>query len=169
MPYKEDDPPAHNARTVIESLVDIVSKNGNLLMNVELYPDGSIPDPQRRILEEVGAWLRINGEAIYDTRPWKVYGEGPTRIDTGSFSDNQRRPFTGRDIRFTAKGEVLYATLLAWPENDEALIQSLGANLRLYPGEIGSVALLGSGETLTWSRTARGLRVKLTADRKSVV
>ena len=152
------------ATQLVGDLADIVSKNGAFLLNIGPKADGTIPQEEEAILLDIGRWLAINGEAIYDTRPWKVYGEGPTQIDTGSFSDNERTPFTGRDIRFTTKGDVLYAILLAWPENGEAVVQALGTNMRLHQRAIGSVSLLGSGE-LKWSRTSRGLKVKLPAEK----
>ena len=102
-----------------------------------------------------------NGEAVYDTRPWKVYGEGPTQVGQGSFTDTKRQGFTSRDMRFTTRGEVLYATLLSWPESGEATIQSLASGLTLYSGGIARVEMLGSQEPLKWSRTTRGLKVKL--------
>ena len=153
------------ANHVICDLIDIVSKNGALLLNIGPRADGTIPLEEEEILLEIGRWLSVNGEAIYDTRPWKVYGEGPTHISTGSFSDNERTPFTERDVRFTTRGDVLYATLLAWPERGEATVQSLGGNFRLYQRDIERVELVGSAEKLKWSRGARGLKVKLPAER----
>lgn len=153
------------ATHVVCDLVDIVSKNGALLLNIGPRADGTIPEEEEQILLDIGRWLTVNGEAIYDTRAWKTYGEGPTQIDTGSFSDNERPPFTDRDIRFTTKGDALYAILFAWPENDEVTVQSLGTNFRLYDREIGSVELIGSQEKLKWSRTSRGLKVKLPAEK----
>ena len=113
------------------------------------------------MLLAIGRWLQINGEAIYDTRPFKVYGEGPTAVESGSFTDTKRQGFTGQDIRFTTKGDALYALLMAWPENGEATVQTLASGLRVYTDEIDSVELLGSNTELKWSRTARGLKVKL--------
>ena len=154
-------PDYKTADQIIGDLVDIVSKNGALLLNIGPRPDGTIPEGDEQILLGVGKWLWANGEAIYDTRPWKVYGEGPTQIVAGGFTDTRRQAFTAQDIRFTAKGDALYAILLAWPESGEATIRSLGTSLRLYPRGIGSVQLLGSKEPLKWSRGKTGLRVKL--------
>jgi len=153
------------AGQIVGDLVDIVSKNGALLLNIGPRPDGTIPEEEETILLEVGRWMAVNGEAIYDTRPWKVYGEGPTQVGVGSFTDTRRQMFTGRDVRFTAKGDALYAILLAWPERGEATIQSLASGLRLYTDEIGSVTILGEREPLKWSRTVRGLKVKLPAEK----
>jgi len=146
---------------LIGDLVDIVSKNGALLLNIGPRPDGTIPEPEQEILLEIGKWLALNGEAIYGTRPWRVFGEGPTQVESGSFTDTKRPAFTAQDIRFTTKGEALYAILLGWPTGDEVNIQSLGSNLKLYPGEIGTVEMLGVKEPLRWSRGVQGLRVQL--------
>jgi alpha-L-fucosidase len=151
--------------SIIGDLVDIVSKNGALLLNIGPRPDGTIPEPEEEMLLEIGRWLALNGEAIYGTRPWKVFGEGPTEVGSGSFSDTRRQAFTAQDIRFSTKGVALYAILLGWPERGEATIQSLGSNLKLYPGEIGAVEMLGVKGPLRWSRGARGLRVSLPAER----
>ena len=152
------------AASIVGDLVDIVSKNGALLLNIGPRPDGTIPEPEEEILLEIGGWLTINGEAIYGARPWKVFGEGPTQVIGGSFGDTKRQAFTAQDIRFTTKGDVLYAVILGWPERGEAVIQSLSSNLKLYPGEIGTVEMLGVKEPLRWVRSARGLRVKMPAE-----
>ncbi len=153
------------AGAIVGDLVDIVSKNGALLLNIGPKPDGTIPDEDEQILLEIGRWLWVNGEAIYGTRPWKVFGEGPTQIATGGFTDADRPDFTAADVRFTAKGDVLYAILLAWPASGETTLQSLSTNLRLYPAEIGNVQLLGSSQPVKWSRGRSGLKVKLPADK----
>ena len=153
------------ATSIVGDLVDIVSKNGALLLNIGPRPDGTIPEEEQAILLEIGRWLALNGEAIYATRPWKVYGEGPTQIVSGSFKDTARQDFTGSDIRFTTKGDALYAILLSWPERGEAVIQSLGSQLTLYNREIASVEMLGVPGVLSHSRGVRGLRVKLPAQR----
>ncbi len=153
----------HDYRTpdsIVDDLVDIVSKNGCLLLNIAPRPDGTIPEEQQQILREIGKWLEINGEAIYGTRPWIVYGEGPTKVVGGMFKELETPPFTGRDIRFTCKGKVLYAIALADP-GEEMLIQSLSTNLRLYEDEIAEVRLLGHDQPLEWKRDESGLRVKL--------
>ncbi len=151
--------------SIVQDLVDIVSKNGALLLNIGPRPDGTIPEGDEAILLEVGRWLWLNGEAIYGSRPWKVYGEGPTRVVEGGFTDTQRAAFTGEDVRFTTKGRTLYATLLAWPQGGEAVLRSLGSNLRLFPDEIGEVRLIGFGQPLEWRRDPDALRAKLPAEK----
>jgi alpha-L-fucosidase len=144
--------------SIIGDLVDIVSKNGALLLNVGPRPDGTIPEPEEQMLREIGAWLSVNGEAIYGTRPWKVFGEGPTEVSSGSFTDTKRSEFSSQDLRFTTKGDVLYAIALGAPEG-ELTVRSLGTHLRLAPREIASVEMLGVEGPLQWSRDEAGLRV----------
>ena len=153
------------ATSLIHDLVDIVSKNGALLLNIGPRPDGTIPKPEQEILREMGRWLALHGEAIYATRPWKVYGEGPTAVVGGSFADTKREAFGPRDIRFTARGDLLYAIVLGWPEGGEVVIRSLGSQLKLYGQAIGKIEMLGVAEPLQWRQGVRGLRVKLPAER----
>lgn len=146
---------------VIANLADIVSKNGNLLLNIGLKPDGTIPDNQRETLEGVGRWLELNGEAIYGTRPWKKFGEGPTEVKSGHFNE-PKSPFTAQDVRFTTKGETLYAIVLAWPGADaEVVVNSLRSGETVRP--IAKVELVASGETLAFQQTPEALRVRFPA------
>jgi alpha-L-fucosidase len=147
------------ADSIVDDLVDIVSKNGALLLNIGPKPDGTIPEPEQRLLREIGAWLGRNGEAIYGTRPWRVYGEGTTAVVEGSFNDTKRQPFTGRDVRFTTKGDVLYAIALAWP-GETFTVASLGSKAP-SARRIASVELLGSTSRLAWTQGADGLRVEM--------
>ena len=148
------------AGSLIGDLVDIVSKNGALLLNIGPRPDGTIPEPEQESLRAIGRWLAVNGEAIYATRPWTTFGEGPTEVVEGSFSDTKRQAFTAQDIRFTRNGDTLYAVLLAWPGDGEPVtIKSLGTNTAA--GEVTNIALLGHDGALEWSRDDAGLTVRL--------
>src|ERR1700758_2204987 len=144
---------------VVDQLIDIVSKNGNLLMNIGPRSDGTIPDEVQRVLLDVGAWLSVNGDAIYSTRPWRVYGEGPTKVAAGSFHDVETHPYTAEDFRFTTKRDVLYAIGLAWPTNGEAVIHSLAP--AVGTDAVQSVALLGSDAKPRFEQRADGLHVQL--------
>ena len=145
-----------DARYVITNLIDIVSKNGNLLLNIGPRSDGTITDEETQTLLGTGKWLDVNGEAIYGTRPWKVFGEGPTESASGSFAD-QKKPFTAEDIRFTTKGGVLYAIALGVPAAN-TLIKLLG--VKSANGSIATVELLGSTEKLSWLQQADALVIK---------
>ncbi len=151
--------------SLVGDLVDIVSKNGCLLLNTGPRPDGTIPDEARKILLVMGDWLRVNGEAIYGTRPWTVYGEGPTEVVAGSFKDTATKAFTGEDIRFTTKGDVLYAIALAWPEGGKVTIRSLAAGAPGFRREIKAVRLLGSEAKVKWNRDANGLTIEGPAEK----
>lgn len=153
------------AGSLVHDLADIVSKNGSLLLNIGPRPDGTIPEPVERILLDIGRWLEVNGEAIYGSRPWTVFGEGPTQVAAGSFKDAERAAFTSEDIRFTTKGDVLYAILLDWPGDNRAVIKSLAENGPGAGRAIGNVELLGSRAPLKWTRTAAALVVELPAER----
>ncbi len=143
---------------IVHQLVDIVSKNGNLLLNIGPRSDGTIPDQVQQVLRDVGAWLKLNGEAIYGTRPWRVYGEGPTRVAAGAFHDTETQAYTAEDFRFTTKGDTLYAIELGWLTTGEAVIQSLGAEV----GEqhVESVELLGSDAKVAFEQRKDGLHIK---------
>jgi alpha-L-fucosidase len=149
-----------SADSIIDDLIDIVSKNGALLLNIGPKADGTIPEKEREILLEIGAWLDRNGEAIYGTRPWKVYGEGPTEVSDGAFTDTKRTTFTGEDIRFAARGGDLYAIALAWP-GEEMRVKSLGTASGYCDGRIADVSLLGHAGKLEWTQEAAALKVRL--------
>jgi alpha-L-fucosidase len=149
------------ARTVIHRLCDIVSKNGNLLLSVPMRGDGTIDADERKILEDIAAWMARNGEAIYGTRPWRTFGEGPTRVGSGMFSENNSKPLTAEDIRFTTKGGVLYAIALGWPRDGKLRIHTLADGSALAPGAIENIQAVGSPDSLKFTRTHRWLEVKL--------
>jgi alpha-L-fucosidase len=156
--YYKRDIQYKTATTVIQMLADIVSKNGNLPMNFPLRPDGTLDAPQEKILTEMAPWVRLNGEAIYGTRPWRVYGEGPTQVTGGHFNEG-KLTYTAEDIRFTARRGTLYAIALAWPESGKLTIRSLAGR------SITSVRMLGVSDPLKFTRGSRGLVVNLPASR----
>lgn len=147
--------------TVITMLVDIVSKNGNLLLNVPVRGDGTIDEDEVKVLEGIAAWMKINSEAIFGTRPFAVYGEGQEEIKAGNFNEGKARPYTAKDIRFTTKGDTLYTFLLGWPADGQAVISSLAAGKNLYKHQIGEIRLLGDDKPLTFTQSDKGLTVKL--------
>jgi alpha-L-fucosidase len=146
---------------IVHQLIDIVSKNGNLLLNIGPRSDGTIPEEVQRVLLDVGAWLNVNGEAIYGTRPWRVYGEGPTKVAAGSFHDTDTTTYKPEDFRFTTKGDVLYAIGLAWPANGEAIVRSLAQTAGSQ--RVRSVTFLGNNLQLRFEQSADGLHLQLPA------
>lgn len=145
---------------LIDDLVDIVSKNGCLLLNIAPAPDGTIPEEQKPILREIGAWLRLNGEAIYGSRPWLLFGEGPTKTPEGHLADLHFNGFTEKDIRFTTNNGYLYAIALGWPEKDgRIVIESLGA--ARYNDGVKAVSLIGHDGELSWKVEPDGLVIEL--------
>ena len=146
---------------VIDQLIDVVSKNGNLLLNIGPRSDGTIPQEVQQVLLDVGAWLNVNGDAIYGTRPWRTYGEGPTKVAAGSFHDTDTAHYTAEDFRFTTKAGALYAIGLAWPTNGEAVIRSLAATVGGQ--SIRSVSLLGIEAKPKFQQSTDGLHVQLPA------
>jgi alpha-L-fucosidase len=140
-------------------LVDIVSKNGNLLINVVQRPDGSLDPEAEKVLAEMATWIAINGEAIYETRPWLVHGEGPIRARGGHFKEDFA--YTAKDIRFTSKGDhTLYALALGWPAEKKLLIRSL-ARFPEVTGKIAAIELLGNQGPLKWTHEGNGLTIDL--------
>jgi alpha-L-fucosidase len=151
------------AKTVIQMLCDVVSKNGNLLLNIPVRGNGSIDDKEEAVLHDIGAWMDVNKECIFDTRPWKVFGEGPASdapaLSAQGFNEGKGKPFTADDVRFTSKAGTLYAIVLGAPMK-AIQIRSLGAAAKLLDGPISNITLLGSGEEVQWSQAAEALDIK---------
>ena len=136
------------AHQVVQMLIDIVSKNGNLMLNIPVRGDGTIDEDEVKVLEGLADWITPNGEGIYATRPWKTYGEGPSVTNVapkGQFGGARDvRAYTSEDIRFTAKEDLLFAFMMAWPEGGKVTIKTLAQGSEQYPGNIAKVELLGA-------------------------
>jgi alpha-L-fucosidase len=146
-----------SADATIDKLIDIVSKNGNLLLNVPIMADGTLDAKTTEILKDIGKWMTINGEAIYGTRPWYMFGEGKTNEIPHHVIES---PYTDKDIRYTTKGDILYALVLDWPKNGrEVVLEHLApGNSRI--GEIASVSLIGHNGSVEWEHFGDGLKIK---------
>jgi alpha-L-fucosidase len=152
---------------VIDMLVDIVSRNGNLLLNFPLPSSGALDDEELWILSEITKWMAVNSEGIYSTRPWKMFGDGPVATApapaTGGrggprFGEQARTDLTAEEVRFTTKGNALYAFVMGWPEK-ETVIKPLGTNNAGM--KVANVALLGFKGKLQWTQEAEGLKVQM--------
>jgi alpha-L-fucosidase len=159
--YYADGHAYKTAPDVIRLLTDIVSKNGNLLLNVVLYPDGSLPPESRTLLSELRDWMAVNAEAIHGTRPWVVHGEGPTETAAGAFKESA--DYTAQDIRFTTRNEALYAVTLGEPSG-RVTIQSLGRAAGHERRAVKSVRLLGVARSLSFQHADAALIVELPAN-----
>jgi alpha-L-fucosidase len=154
------------AKQVSQMLIDIVSKNGNLQLSIPL-PGNGVPDADElKFLAEMTAWMDVNSEGIYATRPWKTYGEGPSvtgPVQAGRFGGaTDVRPYTSEDMRFTMKGDSLYAFVMVWPETRSTVIKSLATGSPHIDGrKVADVSLLGYGGKLEWTQDENGLTVKL--------
>jgi alpha-L-fucosidase len=156
-------PSYKSADRIVDELVDIVSKNGSFLLDLTPTAEGVIPEPVVERLLAIGEWLTVNGEAIYGTRPWKLFGEGPTQVKSGMFGEEKTPDFTAQDIRFTSRWKTLYAIALDWPQNTaDMVIKSLNTNdALLTKGEIANISLLGSDAKLSWQHSREGLEIVL--------
>ena len=159
-------------KTIIDMLVDIVSRNGNMMLNFPLPARGTLDLEELAVLAEITKWMRINSEAIYRSRPWKIYGEGPA-LDTtsnpgasseGKFNESKRKDLSAADVRFTTNGNTLYAFAMGWPDY-QSVIRPLATNTALRVGKIQNVELLGFDGKLDWSQDNTGLRVMMPAQK----
>jgi alpha-L-fucosidase len=156
-----------SAKTVVDLLVDIVSRNGNLLLNFPLPASGMLDLEEMNTLAGITAWMKVNSEGIYGTRPWKIFGDGPgtkSSSKQSAFNENERKDLTPEDVRFTTKGDTLYAFVMGWPDYD-VLIKSLALDTALRVGKIQNVELLGFGGKLDWKQDQNGLRILMPAQK----
>jgi len=148
------------AGRIIHQLIDVVSKNGNLLLDVGPRADGTIPDAIVSRLNIIGAWLRVNGEAIYETRPWETFGEGPTKVKEGMYVADHNVDFGARDIRFTVRNRALFVHILGDP-GTQVLISSIRRDTPLPGASLSRAQMLGGDSQLTWEWTPDGLALQL--------
>lgn len=146
---------------LLDELIDIVSKNGCLLLNIGPRADGTIPQEAKDILIAMGTWMDVNGEALFDTRPWKIYGEGPTQVKTGHHSEKYNKDAGSEDFRFTVKGDVLYATSLGWPDNGEFTIESLSKGNAYESRKIKNVEFVSGKNKMKWKQTRENLKIEV--------
>ena len=156
-----------SAATVVKLLADIVSKNGNLLLNVPLRADGTFDEKEKAILDELGVWMRMNGECIFDTRPWTVFGEGPIteqdiKMNAQGFNEGAYARATAQEIRFTQKKNKIYAIVLAWPQEREVCIKSMARGSATSPRKVRRVDLIGYGK-VNFKHETDGLHIQLPA------
>lgn len=150
-----------SAKDVIHMLIDVVSKNGNLLLNIPVRGDGTIDEKEIAVVEEIAAWMDINKESIFDTRPWKIFGEGPAAdaanpISAQGFNEGKIK-FSAKDIRFNQKGNIVYASVMGVPEDDILIKKLSKVN---GDAKITKIEVLGSNEKIQWTRDAEGLKIK---------
>lgn len=155
-----------SANTVIHMLVDIVSKNGNLLLNIPLRGDGTYDEKELIVVQGITAWMNVNKESIYSTRPWIVFGEGPTAERANGLTGqgfNEGTSYNASDIRYVNKGDsIIYVTVMGWPTNGKVVLKSLASNLPYLSRGIKSIKILG-GTNLTYTRNTNGLSINLPA------
>ena len=150
---------------MVKQLVDIVSKNGNLLLSIPLRADGTYDDKEAAVLDDIEAWMNVNKESIFGTRPWVKFGEGPVaekdiKMNAQGFNDKQFTGMTATDIRFNQTKKHLYVTPLGWPKDGKVVVKSLAKGNPHYRKSISKVELLGYGK-LKAVQTAEGLIVQL--------
>jgi alpha-L-fucosidase len=155
-------------KRIVDMLVDVVSRNGTLLLNFPLNNRGVLDDQELKILSQITDWMAVNGGAIFSTRPWKIHGEGPTvqvADPKEKYNETNRKDLTAADVRFTKKGSTLHAFFMGWPETGQAVIAPLGKDRGLVEGKIQRVELLGCDKALSWKQDAAALTVELPAEK----
>jgi len=158
-------------KRVIDMLVDIVSRNGNLMLNFPLPNNGQLDDQELKILDELARWIAVNGEGIYATRPWKIFGEGPVASAPAAaggrgagFNESRRKDLTAEEIRFTTKGSTLYAFVMGWPEK-QTVVKAFSTSSAVAAFKVRNVELLGFKGKLKWTQDENGLTVQLPAEK----
>jgi alpha-L-fucosidase len=154
-------------KKVIDLLVDIVSKNGNLLLNFPLPASGGLDPEEMKTLDGITAWMNVNDEGIFNTRPWKINGEGPSmtvKVAQQNFNEGKQPDLGAQDIRFTTKGETMFAFVQGWPQQ-AVTIESLGTASPQQPEKVTDVRMLGRNEALQFTQDATGLHVTLAGDK----
>jgi alpha-L-fucosidase len=155
------------AKTVVAMLVDIVSRNGNLLLSIPVRGDGTLDEDEHAFLSDLAGWMQVNSQAIYGTRPFTVFGEGPPDpVASSDFNESKSRPLGAEDIRFTTKGGVLFATVFGWPESGRLAIKSLARYSPLYPKSAVRVEMLGQSGALRFTQDAEALTIALPAQKQ---
>jgi alpha-L-fucosidase len=144
--------------------MDIVSKNGVLLLNVSPMSNGTIPEDQKKVLLELGAWLETNGEAVYDTRPWITFGEGPTKEPEGHFSNHrafEKLVYSNKDMRYTVKGNTVYATFFGWPDGNSVLLETFAKDAIDGDLKVNEISMLGYDGELKWELKDNGIEITM--------
>jgi alpha-L-fucosidase len=153
------------ARSVIQMLIDIVSKNGNLMLNIPVRGNGTIDEDEAKVLEDLAKWIGPKSEAIYETRPFAVYGEGPSTTTTAQASHfggvQDVRKYTAQDMRYTTKGDVVFAFVMGWPADKTVTLASLASGSKAYARQVGKIELLGSSNSVTFTQDVTGLKITL--------
>ena len=158
-----EDMELRNARDLVNVLIDVVSKNGIFMLNVSPRADGIIPQEQQSVLLGIGDWLKVNGEAIYGSRPWYMFGEGPTSQPEGDFENHKefmKLKYSADDVRYTTKGNVVYALTLGMPEAGKNItFKGFGKNKKIKSLKVKSVSVLGTNQPVEWKHSEDGLQV----------
>ncbi|MDF0486528.1 alpha-L-fucosidase [Sphingomonas sp. H39-1-10] len=159
-----------SAATVVHTLCDVVSKNGNLLLSVPMRGDGTIDEKEEKILGEIAGWMRLYGQAIYGTRPWRLHGEGPTKPVSGMFAESgPKSPYTARDVRYVRRGDDVHALVLGWPDDGVVRLRLFASGNAVGRGRIMRVALPGDPAPLAFRQTDTALEVTVPAARRNAI